>query len=477
MLDYMHIETYILKCLYQLLVFIVLCLGFIHSREFEKMNPTTIQSESQYRQLAERNEKIVIQCNAPWNRHLDQFWHEFGSFAKDFSDVAYFNLDVDENENLALDLGVKDVPAYLFCRNGEVVGRYHGSSQTEVMERMALLSAGQPLPTLETPRPFRPSQSEDRGRQGGKPLILFVAGDRSKVGKSSCCLGLLGSLLKLGYNPADLAYIKPATQCEQPQLVTRYCDQKGITNRGIGPVVFYKGFTREFLKGNVGSSKELLDEIQTAVAEIGKGKKFVLVDGVGYPAVGSICGISNADITAKLGVPVLVVGPRGVGNAVDSFNLNACFFESVGTRVLGAVYNRLSLDKKDYYSMDKTREAVDSYFQQYQPLKTVYGYIPEIPNLGDARSKSESQAEADEELMSLAVTLVDAFSEHVDVERLVEDMRALQQEDAQKLKRPSPSQTFKVTKRPLALDQDQPKKKLSRLEIEKQAKAQGAKGG
>ena len=27
--------------------------------------------------------------------------------------------------------------------------------------------------------------------------------------------------------------------------------------------------------------------------------KVVLIDGVGYPAVGSICGISNADITRK----------------------------------------------------------------------------------------------------------------------------------------------------------------------------------
>jgi hypothetical protein len=36
-----------------------------------------------------------------------------------------------------------------------------------------------------------------------------------------------------------------------PQLVTKWCDAKGIANRGLGPVIFYKGFTREFLKGNV----------------------------------------------------------------------------------------------------------------------------------------------------------------------------------------------------------------------------------
>ena len=56
----------------------------------------------------------------------------------------------------------------------------------------------------------------------------------------------------------DLAYIKPATQCEAPQLVTKWCDAMGVANRGLGPVVFYKGFTREFLKGNMGSSADLL---------------------------------------------------------------------------------------------------------------------------------------------------------------------------------------------------------------------------
>jgi hypothetical protein len=54
------------------------------------------------------------------------------------------------------------------------------------------------------------------------PVLLFIAGDKSQVGKSSVCLGLLGSLLQLGYKPHELAYIKPATQCESPQLVLTF---------------------------------------------------------------------------------------------------------------------------------------------------------------------------------------------------------------------------------------------------------------
>ena len=62
------------------------------------------------------------------------------------------------------------------------------------------------------------------------------------------------------------------------------------------------------------------------------GKRIVFVDGVGYPSVGSICNLSNADIAQALKDPILLVGKSGVGDAVDSFNLSAKFFESYGKR-------------------------------------------------------------------------------------------------------------------------------------------------
>ena len=35
-----------------------------------------------------------------------------------------------------------------------------------------------------------------------------------------------------------------------------------------------------------------------SIVSIGKGKKFVLVDGVGYASVGSCCGVSNGQVTS-----------------------------------------------------------------------------------------------------------------------------------------------------------------------------------
>ena len=116
--------------------------------------------------------------------------------------------------------------------------------------------------------------------------VLFVAGDKSSVGKTTTCLCILASLLTLGVSSDDIAYIKPVTQCEAEQPIARFCRRMGVTCEPIGPVVFYKGFTRAFLAKETETSQELLDKSAAAVKSIGRNKKFVLIDGVGYPSVG-----------------------------------------------------------------------------------------------------------------------------------------------------------------------------------------------
>ena len=230
-------------------------------------------------------------------------------------------------------------------------------------------------------------QQNNNNDNNKKPLKLFIAGDRSQVGKTSICLGLLGALINSGYSPNEIAYIKPATQCEQPQLISKYCELKGIACNGIGPLVFYSGFTRAFLNGETDNTETILKSIVNAVDEISKGKRFVVIDGVGYPAVGSICGCSNAVIAKRLEIPVLLVGKKGVGDAVDSFNLNASYFESHQVPVLGVVYNRL--EKEGYYSLEKCKSAITKYFEQYGGKYNLYGFLPEL-KLSEQQSTSKS---------------------------------------------------------------------------------------
>jgi hypothetical protein len=89
-----------------------------------------------------------------------------------------------------------------------------------------------------------PSYRSDLALEDFEPFTLFISGDRSSVGKSTTCLAIIAALVKLGVDPNAIAYIKPVTQCESEQPITRYCNKVGIVNQGIGPIVFYKGFTR-----------------------------------------------------------------------------------------------------------------------------------------------------------------------------------------------------------------------------------------
>lgn len=90
--------------------------------------------------------------------------------------------------------------------------------------------------------------------------------------------------------------------------------------------------------------------------------------------IGSICNISNAQVAKKLNCPVLLIGKSGVGDAVDSYNLNSTYFSAYQVKVLGGIFNKIPLD--GYYSLEYCSVAITSYFQQYRSYEMPYGYIP-----------------------------------------------------------------------------------------------------
>ena len=128
------------------------------------------------------------------------------------------------------------------------------------------------------------------------------------------------------------------TQCEATHVIQLYCQHVGIACQPIGPIVYYKGFTRKFLEGHTETSYQLLQNAKLAVEEISRDKRVVVIDGVGYPAVGSICGTDNASVAQICDAPVLLVGKSGVGDAIDSYNLNAAYFQLREVVVLGGVF-------------------------------------------------------------------------------------------------------------------------------------------
>lgn len=209
-----------------------------------------------------------------------------------------------------------------------------------------------------------------------KTSVIYISGAYSGIGKSIFCLGLIGALLKEGFKSSDIGYIKPVTQCIDVQLVTKFCESQQIEHIGIGPVVFHKHFTRNFLDGLTDNSNSLKFKIKNVVDRLKRGKQFIIVDGVGYPAVGSIVGTSNADVAALLEAQVLLIGKSGIGDAIDNMNLNRAYFERYGVSIIGGLFNNIPIEK-----LDDCRKYVSKYYHQSQADFHIYGFIPEIPEL------------------------------------------------------------------------------------------------
>jgi hypothetical protein len=216
-----------------------------------------------------------------------------------------------------------------------------------------------------------------------------------------------------------LAYIKPATQSESTQLIQLFCEKYGIDCQPIGPLVYYRGFTRAFLAGETGTGESLLAKCARAVDRLARGKDVVLVDGVGFPAVGSICQTDNASVAKACSYPtqdggrkpmgVVLVGGSGVGAAVDGFNLNATYFESKNVPVIGAIFNKLS--ETGFYSLENCRKEVTKYFEQSDEQLTKrrspFGFVPLFPDI------------AGKQAMDHVEDFVRLFGEYVNIEAIV----------------------------------------------------------
>lgn len=381
-------------------------------------------SFSQFRQLQAVEKNFVVLFSGCWQQNTKL--SALSQIASTHSAVLFssvlFTVDItvstDLEQYVVEELKVKTLPVAAVFVNGKLyyiqpVGTFNIVENSDIS---ALLTGKQVLQT--TPNVDYLDKLLINEKFSSELVgTVFVSGDRSSVGKSSICLTIISSLLAGGVSPNDIAYIKPVTQCEAEQPVARFCNQMGIENVPIGPVVFYQGFTRCYLAGETDSSNVLKEQVVKAVTNISEKKRFVVIDGVGYPSVGSICGISNADVASELDVPVLLVGKSGVGDAVDSYNMNAAFFQAKGVHVLGGIFNKLPT--VGYYNVQSCAVAVNSFFEQYKPDQKPYGFIPAINSNTDDSSDSGSVISKNR---TFEQKLLDEFLKAVDINRMIHDV-------------------------------------------------------
>jgi BioD-like phosphotransacetylase family protein len=177
---------------------------------------------------------------------------------------------------------------------------------------------------------------------------LYLAATGMNRGKTTLSLGLVAALMDRGLRTG---FIKPVGQ--RYALVDGVpADEDAIlvkTVYGIpdplsimSPVHIPRGFTKSYIAGDV--TDDLPERIRRAHGSVAEGRDAVLVEGTGHAGVGSVIDLSNADVSAMLGAPVVIVSEAGVGRPIDEIVLNHALFARRGVEVVGAVVNKVDAD-------------------------------------------------------------------------------------------------------------------------------------
>lgn len=173
------------------------------------------------------------------------------------------------------------------------------------------------------------------------------------MGKTTICLGMIAALQK---KIPQLGFMKPVGQ--QHELVNKclLVDKDVILFKeyfelparyeDMSPVIFPKGFTRDFLDGKI-NPHVLKEKITASFQAIQQDNDFTIVEGTGHVGVGSIVTLNNATIAALLGLEMVIIAKGGLGSTFDELALNKALCDKLGVPIAGVIVNRVHEKKRE----------------------------------------------------------------------------------------------------------------------------------
>lgn len=126
----------------------------------------------------------------------------------------------------------------------------------------------------------------------------------------------------------------------------------------MSPMTLTAGTTRRFLDGelDLATPREL---ILSACRELEKKYDFLIIEGAGHGGVGSVVGANNAKVAKMLDAPVLMITGGGIGNVIDSVELNLALYEREKAEVRVLMANKLVTAKRES-SLNYLKKAFSS---------------------------------------------------------------------------------------------------------------------
>jgi phosphate acetyltransferase len=181
---------------------------------------------------------------------------------------------------------------------------------------------------------------------------IFFAATAQDVGKTTTCLGAMSALKQ---HFSTVGFLKPVGQHHVEVEEGLAVDKDVVLFREqfvlqipypiMSPVIIPAGFTRRYLDGQVDSGS-LRRRVREAFDRLMEISDYTIVEGTGHAGVGSIIGLSNADVAALLGLDVVLITTGGLGAAFDQLALNLALFRAAGVKVRAIILNKVLTNKR-----------------------------------------------------------------------------------------------------------------------------------
>ncbi len=113
----------------------------------------------------------------------------------------------------------------------------------------------------------------------------------------------------------------------------------------MSPMTLTAGTTRRFLDGELDLAAPR-EAILSACKKLEQKYDFLIIEGAGHGGVGSVVGANNAMVARMLNAPALMVTGGGIGNVIDSVELNLALYERENAEVRIIMANKLIPKKR-----------------------------------------------------------------------------------------------------------------------------------
>ena len=210
---------------------------------------------------------------------------------------------------------------------------------------------------------------------------LFVAATKQHIGKTTVSLSIVNGLKQMFDR---VGFIKPVGQqhvtvddtvVDKDVALFKKYFSLSCQYSDMSPIIVDRPYTRKFIDNDCNDLLESqIEKIKKSYQNISNESDFIVVEGTGHSAVGSVIGLSNARVASILNIPMLLVVNASIGKAIDQFELNKALCDKENVDIVGVVVNKAIPEK-----VEEVSYYIQKHLDQYGiPL---FGTVPFVEGL------------------------------------------------------------------------------------------------